>query len=62
MSDEGNVPDPDYSKNATNYICVDRENVLQTTFAELESIKDFCTTFGVDFMGEVAKDYVLKII
>ena len=36
---------------------VDRENVLQTTFAELESIEDFCMTFEVDFIGDVAKDY-----
>ena len=55
--DEGNVPDPEDPKNCTNYICVDRENVLQTTFAELEAIEDFCMTFEVDFMGEVAKDY-----
>lgn len=37
--------------------CVDRQNILKTTFAELESIEDFCITFEVDFMGEVAKDY-----
>ena len=55
--DEGNVPDLEDSKNCTNYICVDRENVLQTTFAELESIADFCMTFEVDFIGENAKDY-----
>ena len=36
--DEGNVPDPEDPKNCTNYICVHRENVLETTFAELESI------------------------
>ena len=55
--DEGNVPDREDPKICTNYICVDDENVLQTTFAELESIEDFCVTFEVDFIGEVAKDY-----
>ena len=55
--DEGNVPDPEDPKNCPNYICIDRENVLQTTFAELESIEDFCLIFEVDFIGEVAKDY-----
>jgi hypothetical protein len=39
---------------STNYICVDRQNILKTTFAELESIEDFCLTFEIDFMGEVA--------
>ena len=51
------MPDPKDPKNCTNYICVHRENVLQTTFAELESIEDFCMTFEVDFIGEVAKDF-----
>ena len=55
--DEENVPDPKDPKNCTNYICVHRENVLQTTFAELEFIEDFCMTFEVDFIGEVAKDF-----
>ena len=41
----------------TNYICVDRENILQSTFAELESITDYRVTFEVDFLGEMAKDY-----
>ena len=49
--------DPEELQNATNYISVDRENILKTTFEELESISDFCTTFEVDFMGEIAKDY-----
>ena len=35
----------------TNYICVNREDILKTTFMELESITDFCMTFEVDFMG-----------
>ena len=41
----------------TNYICVDPENILQSTFAELESITDYRVTFEVDFLGEMAKDY-----
>ena len=45
------------SEGETNYICVDRENVLQSTFEELESITDYRVTFGVDFLGEMAKDY-----
>ena len=40
----------------TNYICVNREDILKTTFMELESITDFCMTFKVDFMGEMARD------
>lgn len=47
----------DELEQSTNYICVDRQNILKTTFAEFESIEDFCLTFEVDFMGEVAKDY-----
>ena len=42
----------------TNYITVDRSNILTTTFAEFESIEEFCKTFEVDFMhmGEEARD------
>ena len=36
---------------------MDRENILQSTFAELESITDYRVTFEVDFLGEMAKDY-----
>ena len=54
---DSTAPDPEDPKNSTNYICVDRENILQTTFVELQSIEDFSVTFEVDFMGEVAKDY-----
>ena len=36
---------------------MDRENVFQSTFAELESITDYRVTFEVDFLGEMAKDY-----
>ena len=40
----------------TNYITVDRSNILKTKFTEFESIADFCKTFEVDFMGEEATD------
>ena len=36
----------------TNYITVDRENILNTTFSELEYITDYRVTFQVGFMGE----------
>ena len=62
VADGGNstAPDPEDPNNSTNYICVDRENILQSTLAELQSIEDFSVTFEVDFMGEVAKDYLWK--
>ena len=41
----------------TNYICVDRHDLLNTSFAELASIEDFAITFEVDFMGEKAEDF-----
>jgi hypothetical protein len=40
----------------TNYICVNRQDILKTTFNELECVTDFCITFEVDFMGEMASD------
>jgi len=40
----------------TNYICIDRHDILKTTFAELACIENFNITFEVDFMGEKAKD------
>ncbi|XP_028408793.1 uncharacterized protein LOC114533337 [Dendronephthya gigantea] len=40
----------------TNYICVDRHNIMGSTFSELEAIQDFHVTFEVDFIGEMAKD------
>lgn len=49
--DSNNTPEGE-----TNYITVDRSNILTTTFAEFESIDDFCKTFEVDFMGEEARD------
>lgn len=41
----------------TNHICVDRHNLISSTFAELESIEDFNITFEVDFIGEIAQDH-----
>ncbi|PFX17859.1 hypothetical protein AWC38_SpisGene17805 [Stylophora pistillata] len=49
--DSGNLPEGE-----TNYITVDRSNILTTTFAEFESINDFCKRFEADFMGEEARD------
>ena len=40
----------------TNFISVDRENILQTTFEELKEIKDPSVTFEVNFYGEQAQD------
>ena len=40
----------------TNLISVGRDRVIETTFAEFKYITNFCITFEVDFMGEVAKD------
>ena len=40
----------------TNYICIDRHDILKTTFTELASIENFHITFEVDFMGEKARD------
>ena len=40
----------------TNYITVDRERILETTFSELQYITNFRVTFQVDFMGEECVD------
>ncbi|CAB4022009.1 leucine-rich repeat-containing DDB_G0290503 isoform X2 [Paramuricea clavata] len=40
----------------TNFITVDRENILQTTFEELKEIEDPAVTFEVDFYSERAQD------
>ena len=40
----------------TKYISVDRENILNTTFGELEYITDYRLTFQVDFMGQESVD------
>ena len=40
----------------TNFIAVDRDNILQTTFDELKAIQDPRKTFQVDFYGEMAQD------
>lgn len=39
-----------------NFITVDRDNILETTFQELESVKDPSITFDVQFFGERATD------
>ena len=41
---------------ATNFITVDRDRVLETTFSELEFIDNYRLTFKVDFMGEESFD------
>lgn len=40
----------------TNYITVDRANILETTISELEYITNYRLTFLVDFMGEECVD------
>ena len=40
----------------TNYITVDRENILKTTFEELKHVTDPRVTFEVQFYGEQAVD------
>ena len=43
-------------KGDTNFITVDRDNVLQTTFDELKNVVDISITFQVQFYGEQAAD------
>lgn len=40
----------------TNYIRIDRYDILKTTFTELRSIENFHIKFDVDFLGEKARD------
>ena len=40
----------------TNFMAVDRDNVLETTFNELRSVEDPRITFQVEFYGEQAED------
>ena len=40
----------------TNFMAVDRDNVLETTFDELRSVEDPRITFQVEFYGEQAED------
>ena len=44
----------DTPEGETNYICVDRHNIMESTFSELEAIQNFHITF--DFIGEMARD------
>ncbi len=39
-----------------SYITVDRENILTSTFSELQYVKNLRYTFHVDFMGERCED------
>ena len=39
-----------------NYITVDRERILETTFSELQYITNYRLTFQVDFMAEECVD------
>eukprot|EP00794_Sanderia_malayensis_P013239 gene13239-14597_t len=39
-----------------NYITIDRDNILTTTFDELKEVHDFRLTFQVQFYGEEAAD------
>lgn len=55
--DETNPSHIDRADQQTNYICVDRFNILKSSFLELDSIENFFLTYEVDFMGETAKDY-----
>ena len=41
---------------ATNFITVNRDRVLETTFSELEFIDNYRLTFKVDYMGEESVD------
>lgn len=40
----------------TNYITVDRDRIIESTFSELEYVDNFNITFKVDFMGEESVD------
>lgn len=37
----------------TNYICVDRSNILETAFEEIKGLQDLRMTLEVQFYGEV---------
>ncbi|CAH3170763.1 unnamed protein product, partial [Porites lobata] len=41
----------------TNYITVDRDNIIETTYIQLQYISNYRLTFQVDFMGEECIDY-----
>lgn len=50
------VSESDAHDGVTNSICVDRHNILATTFSELASVECFSLMFEVDLMGEQARD------
>ena len=41
----------------TNYITVDRDKIVETTFSELQYMNDYRPTFQIDFMGEESVDF-----
>ncbi|XP_061188056.1 uncharacterized protein LOC133196140 [Saccostrea echinata] len=41
----------------TNYICVDRSNILETAFEEIKGLQDLRLTLEVQFYGEIAADF-----
>ena len=45
----------DTAERETNYICVNRHDILTSTFSEQEAIQNFHITFEVDFIGEMAR-------
>ena len=51
MTDDATILEGD-----TNFIAVDRDNILDTTFEELKTVEDPRVTFQVDFYGEMAQD------
>ena len=51
MTDDATVLEGD-----TNFIAVDRDNILDTTLEELKTVEDPRVTFQVDFYGEMAQD------
>ena len=51
VTDDASIP-----VGETNFIAVDRDNILETTFDELRSLEDPRITFQVEFYGEQAQD------
>ncbi|OWF43996.1 hypothetical protein KP79_PYT22378 [Mizuhopecten yessoensis] len=42
----------------TNHICIDRDNILETAFDEIQHIENMRITLEVDFYGESVSDLV----
>ena len=49
-------PDEALLAGETNFITVDRDQILKSTFSELEFVENLRLTFQVDFMGEESLD------